>query len=63
MFSDLTTMLLPEDMLHSCMTWKEEGMRAPSGSIMVVAQTKDEHLLNQWRDYRAEDRERKVSWT
>lgn len=57
MFSALTTLPLPEDMFQSCLTRKEQGMSSlwkHHGGCSV----KDEHLFNQWTDYRAEDKER-----
>ena len=47
----------PRNLLLSCMTWKKERVRTPSGSSVVAAQTKGGHLFKQWRDNRAEGKE------
>jgi len=46
------------DLFLSCMTWEAEEMRAPSGCSVVAAQTRGEHFFNQWREHRAEDKQR-----
>ena len=56
-FRDLDSWLLPEGLVSVTHDMEAEGTTAPSGCIVVAAQTKGECLFKQERDYRAEAEE------